>query len=104
MAYVALDHNAQDRFYDTANRAVVAENLLHVMGSWFLAMAFCFALLRIIRDILALEAPEMNQGYGRDGRSWTSVLYYLGEQQLVDLHGGVGSYQVANLIRPVSAL
>ena len=53
------------------------------------------------RDILALEAPEMNQGYGRDGRSCTSVLYYLGEQQLVELRGGVGSYQVANLIRPL---
>jgi RHS repeat-associated protein len=26
------------------------------------------------------------------------------EQQLVDFHGGVGSYEVANLIRPVSAL
>ena len=58
MAYVALDHNPQDRFYDTADRAVVAQNLLEVMGSWFLSIVFYFALLRTIVTYLLWKHPK----------------------------------------------
>jgi hypothetical protein len=45
-----------------------------------------------------VSVDQMAQGLGAYEAVWGR------EQQLVDFHGGAGSYRVANLIRPVSAL
>ena len=52
MAYVALDHNPQDEFYDSVNRRVVTENLLPVMLSWFIACAVVYGASRAVLTLL----------------------------------------------------
>ena len=47
MAYVALNHNPQQEFFDTESGRVVTENLLPVMLSWFAATAIAYRAVRL---------------------------------------------------------
>jgi Na+(H+)/acetate symporter ActP len=58
MAWVALDHNPQDEFYDAARHVVVVENLLPMMASWFIATAFIWLVLRLAFARLASKGKH----------------------------------------------
>lgn len=56
MAYVALDHNPQDEFYDSETRRVVVENLIPLMMSWLLACAVVYGRVRALITWLVARA------------------------------------------------
>ena len=51
--WAALDHNPQDEFYDAGRHVVVTENLMPIMASWFVAVAFVWLVLRLVFGCLA---------------------------------------------------
>lgn len=58
MAYVALNHNPQEEFYNCTNGGVVTENLVPIMMSWFLATAIGYGIVRAVITWLVLRASR----------------------------------------------
>jgi hypothetical protein len=49
MAYVALNHNPQNEFYD---ERVVLENLLPMMASWLVVCGVAYGVIRLLITFL----------------------------------------------------
>ena len=48
MAYIALDHNPQDEFFDFESRKIVVDNLLSMMLTWVLVCGASYAVVRAL--------------------------------------------------------